>query len=110
MFRTALAIPAILATLALAGCGNASFTVKDTFKGSSGTETLYLVISGDPNTIAAEKAGAPAGSASDGDTHAGSQVCETDITDKGNSFHVVAYSTTPLPSGTCDSFKNGING
>jgi hypothetical protein len=106
MLRRAMVVPVIFAALAVAGCGSSSITVKESF----GSQSISIVASGDSSTIAAEKAGAPAGSVSDGDNHSGNKICESDVTDNGRSFHVVLYSTTSLPSTTCDSFKNGING
>jgi hypothetical protein len=89
--------------LAASGCGSssASFTLK--------TSAYTLVATGDANTIAAEKARMPAGSTTDGDTHTGNKICETDVNDAGRNFHVVLYSATALPSSICDTVMNGIN-
>jgi len=100
--RLALAVPIILGTLAVSGCGGASFTLK--------TSVLTFVVSGDPDIIADEKAGMPGGRTTDGDTHTGNKICETDVDEAGRNFHVVVYATTALPSSICNTLKTGING
>lgn len=106
MLRYAALSMVLLLTLALAACGNnATFT----FKQSIGKGYFTLVATGDPSTLAAAKAGLPAGSVTNGDTHSGNEICQTDVNDGGRTYHVVLYSTTPVPATICNSFAEGIN-
>jgi ABC-type Fe3+-siderophore transport system permease subunit len=106
MFRRALVVlTALLVTLAVAGCGDQTVTIKP-----SAASPIVLVASGDAAAIAFVKGASPGGSVTDGDSHSGNKICETDVSDSGHSYHVVLDSTAPLPSTSCDSFKSGING
>jgi hypothetical protein len=108
MRRLAVAIPVILMTLAVSACGGSSFTLK--VNSASGGNYFTLVATGDPKTIAAEKTRMPAGTTTDGDTHTGNKICETDVNDAGLTFHAVVYATTSLPGSFCNTIMNGING
>ena len=101
----------LLLVAGLAGaCGSSTKTI--TLTESVSGQTISLVASGDSSTIDAEKAGAAnsGGTITDGDTHTGDKICETDVNDQGKTFHVVVYSTVSLPATTCDQMKSGIGG
>jgi hypothetical protein len=106
MLRYAALSLILLLTLALAACGS-SATI--TFKQSLGNGSYTVVATGDPSTIAAEKAGLPAGSVTNGDTHTGNEICQTDVNDSGRTFHIILYSTTSVPAAICNSLAEGIN-
>ena len=99
---------AVIATLvAVTGCGTQSITAKY----SQGGISISIVASGSQAAIDAAKAqiksqgtsGAGAGvTFADGDSHDGNKICETDVTDSGQTYHVVIYSNSSLiPASTC---------
>lgn len=94
MTRLSAAGVTVAITLVLAGCGGSTITVQYMNKGQVQGS---VVVSGDSDGVNQLKAKVPTeGSANelsvvDGDQHQGNQVCATDVSKNGKSYHFVAY-------------------
>lgn len=81
----------VLVCISLVSCGTSSFTVEATT--SAGT-ALYLVVSGNSDDVAQEKAVCANGCGGrivDGDQHAGKLICEHDSAKNGHHLHFALY-------------------
>lgn len=102
--------------LTVAACGEATATIE----GSGGNE--YLVIVGNSGTIntfldhvkgsIAVVAGTASGlQTSAGDKHRGTLICQTDVHDRGTTYHVSWYSTQLAPDARfCQAMVHAVEG
>lgn len=100
----------------VAACGQSTATINVS---NNGQVIISMVVTGDQSGINSAKqqaqsggGGATQSSVVDGDQHQGNKVCETDVTQNGDTYHVVVYSTSPAVTPSfCDStLKGGSSG
>ena len=81
----------VIASIAAVSCGTSAFTVVGT---TTQGATVYLVVSGNSDDVAQEKAyyaNGGSGRIVDGDQHSGKLICEHDSAGNGHHLHFALY-------------------